>query len=146
MYCGTFFTHELLKKMKTVKSSDCACNIDVSENLPHFILHCKLYDSIRQQYIPQYLQMNTNVLSICDNQQLVLLSILDPLSSKLPEMIKNNWSSVSGVYELTRNFLVMKCISSERKCTKKWTKSDVQNWNLVYPLKSLIVIGQVDHF
>ena len=123
MYCGTFFTRELLKKMKKVKSSACACEIDVSENLPHFILHCKLYDSIRQQYIPQYLQMNTNVLSICDNQQLVLLSILDPLSSKLPEMIKNNWSSVSGVYELSRKFVYRMHLKKERiykEMDEKW--------------------------
>ena len=105
MYCGTFFTRELLKKMNKVKTPACACNMEETENLPHFILQCKLYDSIRQQYIPQYVQMNTNVLSICDNQQLVLVCILDPLSSKLPKTITNNWSSVSGVYELSRKFI-----------------------------------------
>jgi hypothetical protein len=114
MYCGTFFTRELLEKMKKVKSSACACDTDVSENLPHFILHCKLYDSIRQQYIPQYLQMNNNVLSICDNQQLVLLSILDPLSSKLPEIITKNWSSVSAVYELSRKFIYRMHLKREK--------------------------------
>jgi hypothetical protein len=114
MYCGTFFTRELLKKMKKVKSSACACDSEISENLPHFILHCNLYDSIRQQYIPQYVKLNTNVLSICDDQHLVLISILDPLSSKLPDHITKNWSSVSAVYELSRKFIYRMHLKREK--------------------------------
>ena len=128
MYCGAFFTRELLAKMKKVKSSACACDNETSEDLTHFILNCKLYGSIRQQYIPQYLQMNNNVLSICDNQQLVLLSILDPLSSKLPEIITKNWSSVSAVYELSRKFIYRMHLKRE-KISKKFTKNYFQNWN-----------------
>jgi hypothetical protein len=114
MYCGIFFTQELLKKIKKVKSSACACDSEIPENLPHFILHCKLYDSIRQQYIPQYVKLNTNVLSICDNQHLVLVSILDPLSSKLPDNITKNWSSVSAVYELSRTFIYRMHLKREK--------------------------------
>jgi hypothetical protein len=114
MYCGTYFTRQLLNKMKKVKSPECACDTGLSENLSHFILHCELYDSIRQQYIPQYVQMNSNVLSICDDEVLLLISILDPLSSKLPARITKNWSSVSAVYELSRKFIYRMHLKREK--------------------------------
>ena len=114
MYCGAYFTRELLEKMKKVKSSACACDPTISEDLPHFILHCTLYDSIREQYIPQYIALNRNVLSICDNQLLVVVSILDPLSSKLPEVITKNWSSVSSVFELSRKFIYRMHLKREK--------------------------------
>ena len=114
MFCGTYFTRELLAKMKKIKSPACACDTNTCENLSHFILNCKLYDSIREQYIPQYVQLNSNILSICDNQFLILLLILDPLSSKLPEAITSNWSSVSAVYELSRKFIYRMHIKREK--------------------------------
>ena len=104
MYCGTFFTRELLYKMRKVKSPNCACENTVSENLSHFLLHCHLYDNIRQQYIPKYIQMNSQVLDLINNESLLLTSILDPLSSILPERIVKNWVSVKTVYDLSRQF------------------------------------------
>ena len=105
MYCGTYFTRELLHKMKRVKTSACACDYVTTETLAHFILHCSLYDGIRQQYIPKYVEMNKNVLDICDSEILVIISILDPLSCKLPLTVTRNWRSVSSVYELSRKFI-----------------------------------------
>ena len=49
--------------------------------------------------------MNKNVLDICDSEILVIISILDPLSCKLPLIVTRNWSSVSSVYELSRKFI-----------------------------------------
>ena len=97
-----------------MKSSACACDPNITEDLPHFILHCTLYDGIREQYIPQYIALNRNVLSICDNELLILVSILDPLSSKLPEAITKNWSSVSSVYELSRKFIYRMHLKREK--------------------------------
>ena len=56
------------KKIRKVKSSACACDNYISENLPHFILHCMTVSGSSTYPRPQYLQMNTNVLTICDNQ------------------------------------------------------------------------------
>ena len=91
-------------KMKKIKSPTCACDLNVSENIPHFLLHCVLYQNIREQYLPKYLQMNNNLTSILNSEKLILISILDPLSSKLPDSVTSNWSSVRDVYQLSRKF------------------------------------------
>ena len=104
LFCNTFFTRELLHKMRKIDSPNCICENSVPETVIHFLLHCSLYDHIRQQYIPNYIQMNNKVLEIANDETLLVISILDPLSSKLPEQIIKNWSSVSQVYEVSRKF------------------------------------------
>ena len=46
--------------------------------------------------------MNNKLAEICDEENLLVISILDPLSSKLPHSITANWSSVTGAYEVAR--------------------------------------------
>ena len=48
LYCGSYFTIELLFKMKKIKSSICACNKEISENLNHFreVFHKKKNESM----------------------------------------------------------------------------------------------------
>ena len=87
MYCWIYLTREFMYKMKQVKSPACACETGTTENLPHFLFHCLLYISIREQYIPKYVSMNKNIVSICDDEHLQIISFLDPLSSKLPEIV-----------------------------------------------------------
>ena len=118
MYCGVYFTREFMFLMKTVKSPFCVCDNSTPENLSHFILHCKMYQNIREQYIPNYIQMNSNIPSICDNEKLLLISILDPLSSKLPDIITRNWSSVRDVYQLSRKFVYRMHLKREKIYTK----------------------------
>ena len=100
LYCGSYFTRELMFKMKKIKSSICACNKEISENVSHFILHCDLYDSIRQQYLPKFLLNNNKISEIINNENLLIISILDQLSSKLTA----NWSSISAAYEVARKY------------------------------------------
>ena len=76
----------------------------MNENLNHFILHCKLYDNIRQQFVPKFLLSNTKISEIMNNENNLIISMLDPLSSKLPKELTDNWSSVSDAYELGRQF------------------------------------------
>ena len=114
MYSNTFFTRELLYKMRKSKSPNCACEKSVPETVSHFLLHCPLYDHIRQQYIPTYVEMNSQVLEILNNEHLLLISILDPLSSKLPDELVKNWSSVSKVYELSRKFCYRMYLKREK--------------------------------
>ena len=104
MYSGVYFTREFMYKMNKTKSPNCACEMNVVENLPHFLLECKLYQSVREQYLPTYLMMNRNVTSICDSEKQIIICILDPLSSKLPDLVTSNWNSVRDVYQLSRKF------------------------------------------
>ena len=142
MYCGVYF----MFKMKTVKSPFCACDNITPENLAHFILHCEMYKNIRKQYIPKYIQLNKNILSICDNEKLLLISILDPLSSKLPDNITTKSSSVRDVYQLSRKYVYRK----HPKREKIYTEMDGNIWKfkpaftLYISLKGLVVIGLVD--
>ena len=48
--------------------------------------------------------MNKKLPEIIENENLLIISILDPLSSKLPPSVTSGWSSVSGVYELARKY------------------------------------------
>jgi hypothetical protein len=114
MYCGTYFTRELLHKMKKVKTPICACTKDTSETLAHFILHCELYNSIREHYVPKYVKINKHVISVCDDEQKLILSILDPLSSKLPDIVTSNWTSVKEVYSLSRKFIYRMHLKREK--------------------------------
>ena len=120
MYCGVYFTREFMFNMKKIKSPKCACDNETIENLSHFILHCQMYDDIRNQYLPKYIEMNRNVIQVADNETMLMLSILDPLSSKLPENITSNWSSVVGVYNLSRKF----CYIMHLKRDKIYTELD----------------------
>ena len=104
MYSGVYFTRELLHKMQNLKSPSCACNPDILEDIPHSLLYCELYDDIRQECILKFLNINTKLVQISDYEKLLVISILDPLSSKLPENITSSWSSVSAVYALARKF------------------------------------------
>ena len=114
MYCGVYFTREFMYKMKKVKSPACACGTGTTENLPHFLFHCVLYSSIREQYLPEYFTMNKNIVSICDDEHLLIISILDPLSSKLPEIVTTNWNSVREVYQLSRKFIYRMHLKREK--------------------------------
>ena len=114
MYAGIYFIQKLKYKMKKVKSPSCICDGETIENLAHFILHCDLYKPIREEYIPKYVQINKNVLSICEDEKLILISILDPLSFNLPENETTNWSSVHDVYKLSRKFIYRTHLKREK--------------------------------
>ena len=120
MYCGVYFTREFMFEMKKVKSPKCACDNETSENLSHFILHCQLYETIRNQYIPKYVEMNRNIMQLIDDEKMLLISIFDPLSTKLPNTITRNWSSVTGVYNLSRKF----CYRMHKKREKVYEELD----------------------
>ena len=84
--------------MHKAKTSSCDCNPEITENVPHILLHCPLYNNIWEDSIPKFIQMNNKLAEICDEENLLVISILDPLSSKLSYIITANWSSVTGAY------------------------------------------------
>ena len=129
MLLGVYFTRELLFKMKKVKSDQCfACesNADmgkVPETFEHFLLHCPYYQNIREEYLPKMILLNPEIPTILENEKQVILSILDPISSKLPLTVKNGWSSVKAAYDASRKF----CFDMHRKRDKFYTKLDKDN-------------------
>ena len=121
MLLGVYFTQEFLHTMKKVKSPLClGCEGGVIENLNHIILHCVHYQNIRESYLPQYMAQNRYISEILDEEDTILLSILDPLSSKLPDTVIKNWVSAKQTYKLSREF----CYNIHRKRTKLYNDAE----------------------
>ena len=120
MLLGVYFTRIFLHKMRKVKSPLClGCN-EKSEDLIHFILHCGYFSTIREKYLPQYTTQNSKLSEILNNEELIMLSILDPVSSKLPETVIRNWLSVKTAYSISREF----CYNMHRKREKLYQEMD----------------------
>jgi hypothetical protein len=120
MLLGVYFTRIFLHKIKKVKSPLClGCN-EKSEDLVHFILHCGYFSMIREKYLPQYITQNGKLSEILNNQELIMLTILDPLSSKLPETVTKNWLSVKTAYSISREF----CYNMHKKRDKLYQDLD----------------------
>ena len=105
MLLVTYFTRELLFKMKKSSSPHClGCGNGKIENLSHFLLHCQYYDEICEEYLPKLILLNKQTSEIINSEHLMILSIIDPLTSKRPEAFVKNWSSAKSAYELSRRF------------------------------------------
>ena len=105
MLIGVYFTSELLYKMKTAKSPYClGCGETQKEDLKHILLQCVYYHAIREDFIPKFMLMNKSSSDIMNDDHLIILSILDPISSKLPKSYVKSWSSVTTAYAVSRQF------------------------------------------
>ena len=123
MILGVYFTRELLFKMKKVDSPNCVgCGNVISETLTHFLIHCTHYDQIREIFLPKLILLNTQVGEILNNENNLILSIIDPLSSKLPETFVKNWTSPNSAYELSFKF----CSNMHRKREKLLSDYETQ--------------------
>ena len=78
------------------------------------------YDEIREKYLPQYFSQNCNISDILTNEDIIMQMILDPVSAKLPDTLKNNWVSVKTAYRLSRQF----CYNIDRKREKLYNEVD----------------------
>ena len=124
MVMGIYFTRELLHKMKKVNSAICmGCDRSESENLSHFLLQCSFYQQIRENYLPKLMEINPNISDLFGNEELLMMMILDPLNSKLPERITKFWTSSKRAYELSRNF----CNNMHRKREKMYAEYDTKS-------------------
>ena len=122
MMVGVYFTRTFLHKMKKVKSPLClGCNKQ-NEDLNHLLLHCSYFDQIRQKYLPQYIAQNSKISEILNNEELIIQTILDPVSSKLPEIVRKNWVSVKTAYTLSRQF----CSNLHRKREKLYSEIEIE--------------------
>ena len=85
----------------------------ISEHIPysevfaieHFILECFYYQDIRENFLPKFVDINPHVGDVLGKEKLIMMMILDPLNSKLPEELTKNWLSVKEAYNLSRSFI-----------------------------------------
>ena len=107
-----------------IQSLNClGCGDTQKEDLKHFLLHCVFFKDIREVFIPKLVLMNPSYKEIFNDESQLMISILDPISSKLPKNYVNNWSSVTSAYELTRMF----CWNMHNKREKLY--SDNASWS-----------------
>ena len=121
MLLGVYFTREFLHKMNKVKSPIClGCSNQVNETLSHLLLHCEYYKKIHEEYLPKFLQQNCQLGEIFTNEDVLIQTILDPLSSNLPETVRQGWVSAKAVYCLSRQF----CSSLHKMREKLYKEAD----------------------
>ena len=106
MSLGVYRTRENLHKMKKVKSNMCtACPMNAVGSLEHYLLHCEFVKTIRERFLPQFIISNTRITSLLGNEVALMISILDPESSLLPEDVRYNWDSSLKIYSLSRDYV-----------------------------------------
>ena len=120
MTLGVYQTREILFKMKVIKSPLCtACSMNVIGSLAHYLLYCPFTESIRQQYVPKFILANPKVTRLSDSETALVISILDPESSLLPDEIRFSWESSTNIYALSREYVY----NVHRKFEKFYKKS-----------------------
>lgn len=82
-----------------------ACNTNSVGSLSHYLLYYPYTGDIRLQYVPKFVIANTKVARLSGNEPALMISILDPESSLLPENIRYNWESSKQIYALSRDYV-----------------------------------------
>jgi hypothetical protein len=82
------------------------CNESENENLSHFILQCGFYHQIRENYLPKLKEINPNISDLFGNEELLMMMILDPLNSKLPDIIKKRLDIKQKSLRIIKEFLL----------------------------------------
>ena len=73
-------------------------------SLGHYLLYCELSKEIREKFVPKFILSNNKISSLLNNEVALMITILDPESSLLPDEIRFNWVSTSQIYSLSRDF------------------------------------------
>ena len=119
---GCYHTYELLFLMKKVTTSICPACGRSKEDIPHILLICEEYLHIRSQFLTQVTFLNPGIISFSNNTDILLISILDPESTKLPVEIQDSWKDIDSMYEKSRQF----CWNIHRKREKILQSKDIQ--------------------
>ena len=93
-----------------------------NEDIPHILLICEEYLHIRSQFLTQVTFLNPGIISFSNNTDILLISILDPESTKLPVEIRDSWKDIDSMYEKSRQF----CWNIHRKREKILQSKDIQ--------------------
>ena len=78
--------------------------MNVIGTLEHYLLYCEFSREIREKFVPQFILNNDKISSLMNNEVALMVSILDPESSLLPEEVRCNWKSSTAIYSLSRDF------------------------------------------
>ena len=73
-------------------------------SLEHYLLYCELSKEIREKFVPKFILSNNKISSLLNNEVALMITILDPESSLLPDEIRFNWVSTSQIYSLSHDF------------------------------------------
>ena len=101
---NVYKTGERLYKMKKSKTPECVTCFAPLDDQIHFALQCTSLSEIRSQYMNKFIEACPNIKKILPNPKLLLVAILDPYSSFLPEDLKEGWRNCNEAYELSRNY------------------------------------------
>ena len=99
----TYQTNELLYKMGKLRSNLCL-TCQTVDNIPHVLLYCHIFSEIRQKFITDITNLNTNLPKYSDNEFIMIVTFLDPQSPSLPSDISEGWTDLPLVYQLCRDF------------------------------------------
>ena len=130
---GVYKTGERLHKMKKVKTPICVLCQAPTESRVHFGLQCPALFNIRSESLNKFVDLCPNLTSYLSNTELLLLILLDPFSPVVPAAVRDNWSSESDVYKISRNYFydihkkrekLMEKIQLEISETKEKEESD----------------------
>ena len=92
--------------MKKIKSNICsACHLNAVGSLEHYLLYCPFVEEIRQKFVPKLFLSNPKVSSLLQNEAALMVTILDPESTVLPDDIRCNWDSSANIYALSRDYV-----------------------------------------
>ena len=96
------YTYELLHKMKKTKSNlSTACPANAVGSLKHYLLYCQFVKEIRDNFIRQLFRSNLKVSTLLQDEDALMISILDPESTLLPD---EQSCKKSGITDLAANF------------------------------------------
>ena len=101
---GVYKTGERLHKMKKVRTPQCLVCFSPLEDQLHFALQCSGLIEIRTQYMNKFVEACPNIAYYQSDLKLLLLALLDPFSTFLPDNIKESWTKPEIAYELSRNY------------------------------------------
>ena len=82
-----------------------ACPSNAIGNLEHYLLYCDFVKEIREKFLPQFILSNPKITNLLGNEVALMISILDPESSLLPENIRYDWESSTKIYSLSRDYV-----------------------------------------
>ena len=84
-----------------LKASLTACPLDAVGSLDYYLLYCEFVRNIRERFLLQFILRNTRISRLLGNEVALMISILDPESSLLPEDVRYNWDSSLKIYSLS---------------------------------------------
>ena len=111
---GVYNTGERLFTMGKVSTPACVICGAETDHRVHYMLSCKAFIDIREDFLCQMLRLSPVVHAYVDVSPNFLLYILDPFSPRVPLELRESWKSKAATYKLSRDF----CFAMHKKRTR----------------------------